>query len=390
MEVLAIEPYDGGSHHAFLSALDRYSRHRWRFATLPARHWKWRMRSAPMAILNQVAELAASREPDALLCSDMLDLATWLGFAARDRRLHDWVTRVPIVVYFHENQWVYPPAPGSRVDHHYAFTNLTSAAAANECWFNSEFNRRTFLEESRAFLRRMPDDQDVVDVQAVEERSHVLTPGFDHPSVTNDGPTLARKRGPASFSAASNSSPLRIGWVGRFEHDKRPDRFLELLTQLNSMAVDFQLILLGERGRQADHLDELKRRFADQILHDGFAPTTMEYEKWLGKLDVAVSTADHEFFGIAFCQAIWAGAIPVAPNDLSYVEYVPRSLRYESLPHAANLVAEISKRTPLQPEDSVWQAWQACRKQIEPLRAAPAVAAIDDQLQRLIDSTARP
>ena len=94
MNVLAIEPYFGGSHRAFLDGVMMASRHRWTPATLPARHWKWRMRSAPAALNQSVSEIL-NREPvrpDVIVCSDMLDLPTWLGLATRDPNLDEWVS----------------------------------------------------------------------------------------------------------------------------------------------------------------------------------------------------------------------------------------------------------------------------------------------------------
>ena len=46
MRVLALNPYHGGSHRAFLDGWMANSRHRFTLLTLPAHHWKWRMRHA--------------------------------------------------------------------------------------------------------------------------------------------------------------------------------------------------------------------------------------------------------------------------------------------------------------------------------------------------------
>ncbi len=46
LHVVVLEPYHGGSHAAFVSAIQAHSRHRITLVTLPARKWKWRMRGA--------------------------------------------------------------------------------------------------------------------------------------------------------------------------------------------------------------------------------------------------------------------------------------------------------------------------------------------------------
>ena len=64
---------------------------------------------------------------------------------------------IPLVVYFHENQLRYPVQEFDRRDHHFAWTNLASALAADRLLFNSQFNRDSFLEDLGALIRKMPD-----------------------------------------------------------------------------------------------------------------------------------------------------------------------------------------------------------------------------------------
>ena len=303
--------------------------------------------------------------PDRIFCSDMFDLPTWLGFACRNRQTVSptWLSEVPLVTYFHENQWAYPSAPKARVDHHYGFTNLLTAALSDACWFNSQFNLRSFLEHSSSFLSRMPDHEDSIDIEQIERSSRVIAPGFVPPKISD--------------AKRFKKSTIRLGWVGRMEHDKRPDRFLKLLDRLAEMGRRFELILLGQRGRKTESIDQIRRRYADQILWDGFAPSRDHYETLLGQIDVVVSTADHEFFGIALCEAIWAGAIPVTPNDLSYTDYVPQSLRYHSIDHAAEIIARVSTC------DSPDTITHNCRDNIRPFRIDQIVDVIDLELERL-------
>ena len=82
MNILALEPYYGGSHQALLDGWIAHSRHRWTLLTLPPHKWKWRMRHAAVTL----AELAgrqqvADRQWDVLFASDMLNLAEFLGIS---------------------------------------------------------------------------------------------------------------------------------------------------------------------------------------------------------------------------------------------------------------------------------------------------------------------
>ena len=82
MKVLALEPYYGGSHKAFLDGWIQHSRHEWTVLTLPAYKWKWRMRHSAITFAGQVGERVASGQQwNVVFCSSMLGLAEFLGLA---------------------------------------------------------------------------------------------------------------------------------------------------------------------------------------------------------------------------------------------------------------------------------------------------------------------
>ncbi|WP_372922997.1 DUF3524 domain-containing protein, partial [Roseovarius sp.] len=54
MRILALQPYDTASHRAVLEGWQRHSRHAFEVLTLPGRHFKWRVRQAPVALAQQV------------------------------------------------------------------------------------------------------------------------------------------------------------------------------------------------------------------------------------------------------------------------------------------------------------------------------------------------
>ena len=357
LHILAIDPFFGGSHRQFLDSVRDRSRHRWTVLGGKPVHWKWRMRSAPLEMAAATKDvLRGGDPPDLVFCTEMLDLAQWRGIV-RDSRL----TVLPTVVYFHESQWAYPLHPDARVDFHYGYTNLITALEADACWFNSRFHLDEFLRESRSFISRMPDGRDLHPIDDLARNSKVISPGFVAREVTRSG-----------------GSRVRIGWVSRWEHDKRPDRFVELLDQLRQDGVDFDLVLLGSRpSRSCESLSCIRDRHGGAILHDRYVESADDYWTWLGRIDVVVSTADHEYFGIAICEAIWAGAVPVVPDRLSYPELVPDECRYDSVEAAAALIAEYShvdRRDTMVPK---------CREQIELFSSQRTIDTIDEAIDDL-------
>ena len=323
------------------------------------------MRSAPVVVNRKIAQVLDGKPaPRIVLATDMLDVPTWLGFVSREAAIANRLNGAKLITYFHENQWMYPVSPDAREDHHFGYTNLLTALISDACWFNSRFHRDGFLDHSESFLRRMPDSIRDHDLERIRVQSRIIAPGFDPVVVTRN--------------AREKESSLRIGWVGRFEHDKRPDRFLELLNRIDQAGLDFKLVLLGERGRSAVAVEELQRRFATRILHNGFESTEQGYWKRLAEIDVVVSTADHEFFGIGICEAIWAGALPVVPDDLSYPEFVPDSLRYRTLDEAVRIIRNYTEETRRTAQTEV------CRNFVRPYHSNLIAERIDDAFEAVL------
>ena len=320
------------------------------------------MRSAPLALSAAArASIDSCGYPDVVFCSDMLDLPQWRGML-RDSQ----ILETPTAVYFHENQWTYPLSPDARVDSHFGYTNLLSALAADACWFNSVFHRDDFLKASDSFVQQMPDSRRDHHFAQLAQRCKVLAPGFVPPQC---------------MPPRVENQTITIGWVSRWEHDKRPDRLLDLVGRLDQRGIDFRLVLLGRRPRQTPGpLAELRKRFADRILHDAFAETVQEYWAWLRSMDVVVSTADHEFFGIAVCEAIWAGAAPVLPNRLSYPELVPGESLYDSLDQAVSMISDL-RSTEIRA-----QRIHSSQNQVSALRIETTVAAFDGAVRSLVRS----
>ena len=302
MKILALEPYYGGSHKAFLDTWIRRGRHQWDLLTLPANKWKWRMRAAAIHFSDDInRRLSRGQRWDMLFCSDMLNLAEFLGLAEPDIR------RIPSVVYFHENQLTYPSRFEQERDNHFAMTNMTTALAATTVWFNSAYHRDDFLSALKAFLKRMPDHRPLNAIDTLRKKSMVYPQGI------------------ASFAVPNKrvAGPIRVLWAARWEHDKNPDDFFEALKQVKDKGVDFRLHVIGEQFKDAPEVFTWARDFfAEYIDSWGYQKSRMDYEAVLAEADIVVSTANHEFFGISVVEAIAAGAYPVLPKRLSYPEIV--------------------------------------------------------------------
>ena len=303
MRIFLVEPYFGGSHAAWAEGYARTSRHEVHLLTLPARFWKWRMQGASYTLAEQAAELvAAVGQPDVVLASDMLDLPAFLGLARKV------IGRPGVALYMHENQITYPPPPGTAVDHSYGFTNWLSAVAADLVLFNSAYHLDEFYAVLPGLLGSLPDFTHREGVPAVRARSEVLPVGIDLERLVD------RPEG---------AGPPVVLWNQRWEYDKNPGAFFQALYQLIEEGLDFEVILAGENFRTSpEEFLDAERQLGKRLLHKGFSPSA-QYVELLARSDVVVSTAHHEFFGVAVAEAIAAGAFPVLPDRLSYPGLIP-------------------------------------------------------------------
>ena len=246
---------------------------------------------------------------DALMVTDMLDLATLRGLRPDLAKLHT-------ILFFHENQITYPWSPEDedlkrQRDQRYGWINYTSALAADELWFNSAYHQRAWNEELPSFLYKFPEGKELPLPRGSQS---VLPIPIERIEILAKAPRPQRKGAPI------------ILWNHRWEYDKGPDEFFETCRQLKRDDIAFQLIVLGESyARVPKVFAEAEKEFASEILHWGFAPDRKSYEAWLVQADILLVTSKHDFFGISAVEAIAAGAIPVLPEGLAYREHIPEN-----------------------------------------------------------------
>ncbi|HGG56482.1 MAG TPA: DUF3524 domain-containing protein, partial [Nannocystis exedens] len=309
MRLLVLDAYHGGSHAAFIGGFAAHSRHSQTLLTLPARHWKWRMRQAAIGFAAEVSRrYAAGERWQAVVATDMLDLATFIGLVPAE------IAALPRLVYFHENQLTYPVRHHDVRDHHYGLINITTCLAADAVVFNSGFHRDVFLTAVAELLAKMPDQRPVDTVATIRARSEVIPPGID---------------GPICGAKERQAGPLRVLWCHRWEYDKDPESFFAAIGEALRLGAEIRLLVVGKRFREVSPVfAQARLEYSEIIDHWGYVDDPATYRSLLGRADVVVSTAVHEFFGIAVVEAVAAGAYPLVPPRLAYPETLgPPALR---------------------------------------------------------------
>jgi glycosyltransferase involved in cell wall biosynthesis len=321
LNILLIEPFLIGSHQSWAEGLQEFSNHTISILSLPGRHWKWRMAGAAIELVEQFTKL--ERMPDAILATDMLDLATFLGLI----RGSGFEGKVGI--YFHENQITYPWSPTDRDkdlkrDFHYGFKNLTSALSADVVYFNSDYHKNAFLEALPGFTGMFPDFQPSHAKDHIFKKSKTLPLGLN----------LSRLD---AFKENSGTGPAIVLWNHRWEYDKNPESFFGVLFKLKEAGTPFQVVVLGESYKQTPEIFEKARQVLKvEIIHFGYAESFETYAKWLWKSDILPVTSYQDFFGISAVEAMWCGVYPLLPNRLAFPGHIPEANRSEFLYDSEN------------------------------------------------------
>jgi len=311
MKICLIEPFHAGSHAAWAEEYVRYSGHDVTLLTLDGRHWKWRMHGGAVSLAKRF--MTQGLEPDLLLASDMLDLATFLALTRTK------TANLPTALYCHESQLSYPWSPDDqdpqhKRDAHYAFINYTSALAADAVLFNSRFHLETLISQLPEFLKSFPDHNEPENVDLIKGKSQVLSLGLDLQALDRYRPGQPDE----------TIGPPLILWNHRWEYDKNPEEFFQALFHLHDEGLAFRVAVLGEAYRKSpDIFDRARQQLGERVIQFGYVESFADYARWLWQADILPVTSHHDFFGASVVQAIYCECLPLLPRRLAYPEHLP-------------------------------------------------------------------
>ncbi|MFT7560073.1 MAG: glycosyltransferase involved in cell wall biosynthesis [Flavobacteriales bacterium] len=358
MRALVLSAYDAQSHCYWHQGLiHNFPEIEWQLLSLPPRYFSWRIRGNSLfwAIDRRETLIQAY---DFILATSMVDLSTLIGLCPE-------LARVPTILYFHENQFTYPLSGSQHKSIEPAMVNLYSALAATVVYFNSAFNRSSFLDGVEKALSRFPDFVPDGVVQILADKSQVLCvplmnsafTAIDAEAITGQllredikNEKLERVKShmeirgtdfrntellvPKSLSTESldTEKPYEILWNHRWEYDKGPDR---LLAYIKALPSDLPLLfhIVGQSfARIPPEFDQIKNLLVQRgwLGEWSYVSLDSDYCRLLSRADAVLSTAVHDFQGLSVLEAVAAGCVPIVPDRLAYIEYIDASYRYES------------------------------------------------------------
>jgi len=351
--VYILEPFYGGSHKQLVDILtatlkastqEVFDIH---LFTLPAKKWHWRARTSALNMAQIVPRQLPECDRRILFCSSVLNLSEFLSLR---RDLTQKFNKN--ICYFHENQLVYPvqnkegprtkrglkPEEKEIRDFQYGYNSILTATVADAVVFNSQFNKTSFLDNINSFFNKQPNCKpDTASIrETIEAKSSILhfpvkAPFIDELDIFEQ--------------VDCGERCVHIVWPHRWEHDKNPESFFEVLFRLKETGLRFKLSVLGESFPQVPHIfDEAKVKLSEEIVHFGRIDSKEDYYRVLASADIAVSTANHEFFGVAMVEAALSGCFPLVPNRLSYPEIFPEACIYRTDQQLFKKLRDFSKK----------------------------------------------
>ena len=314
IRILLLSAYDAHSHRRWRQGLvGAFPEWDWTVLTLPPRNFAWRVRGN--SLTWSFAERRTLEQPyDALVATSMTDLSALKGMVPE-------LAPVPAMVYCHENQFAYPLRPLAQAQIEAKLASLYALVAADRVVFNSDYNRRSFLDGAQDLLQRMPDAVPPGVMAHIAGKSCcIAVPLEAHWFAGRAAPVVA-------------DGPFTIVWNHRWEYDKAPERLFAALLQMQQAGADFRVHVVGHRfRRQPGVFAEMYPLLQGHIGEWGTVTADADYHRLLRQSHVVLSTALHEFQGLALLEAVAAGCVPLAPDRLAYPEFVPEDCRYPSTP----------------------------------------------------------
>lgn len=334
--ILFIEPFYDGSHKQFIDTLIdglALNRDQYQLVTMTGKKWHWRARTSALHLSEQVPEVVGF---DTLLTSSVTPLADLLALRPDLNPLHK-------LFYCHENQLVYPVRKGdsSARDFQYGYNQILSCLVADSVLFNSAYNMNSFLSRVDSFLRRQPDYKPTSSVaDRLRRKSRVLYYPLLFP------PHCLAEYGRRDFGDRTNE--LHIIWPHRWEHDKNPEEFFNVIERLFSDGEQFSVSVIGQTFEDNPEVFARARHvLSDRVRFWGFQPSQQQFWHALASADVVVSTAIHEFFGVSVLQAMAVGCWPLCPRRLVYPELLQPDQLYSNSDQLLRRLKKLCRRPQL-------------------------------------------
>ena len=114
-----------------------------------------------------------------------------------------------------------------------------------------------------------------------------------------------------------SSSTLQCSYIGRVTDIKRPDRFLDVISEIKKRGVEIEFFIAGD----GELLDVCRERITREVLPVKVLGWQSDIEKVLSAADMVILTSDNEGTPLSLIQAGMAG-LPVVTTNVGSVSEI--------------------------------------------------------------------
>ncbi|XP_068543156.1 tRNA-queuosine alpha-mannosyltransferase isoform X11 [Anas acuta] len=299
MTVLLIEAFYGGSHKQLMDLLQEELKEDCVLCTLPAKKWHWKARTAALYFMQTVPPNPNYR------------------FMPEHKLAH---LENLIGVKSNGDAYQFAGLPGQQ-----------KSRALGGLMKNSNVCHESGLCEAQPGLCTTQHEGLHSPLTAPERLNKSEASESTNPCQEEDKQHLTFNLCNIWSGMDYQQRPLHVAWPHRWEHDKDPETFFKVLLKLKEKELPFHVSVLGECFTDVpDIFSEAKKALGSSVLHWGYLPSKDDYFQALCTADVVVSTAKHEFFGVAMVEAVYCGCYPLCPKALVYPEIFPAEYLYST------------------------------------------------------------
>ncbi|XP_042804622.1 glycosyltransferase-like domain-containing protein 1 isoform X8 [Panthera pardus] len=333
MSILIIEAFYGGSHKQLADLLQEELEDCVLYS-LPAKKWHWRARTSALYFSQNIP---ISEQYRILFASSVLNLTELTA-------LRPDLGKLKKILYFHENQLVYPVKKCQERDFQYGYNQILSCLVADVVVFNSVFNMESFLTSIGKFMKLIPDHRPKDLESIIRPKCQVIYFPIRFPDVSRFMPKHKTTHLQKILSLKGNGGAAPSMAPAFHQEQKSSENLLKNFNSESGPCNAAQQENLGSSLTQEPDLRMCHSSDNSSSLHEEDKQnTTSSPCDIFGGIDDPQRPL-HIVWPHRWLEAVYCGCYPLCPKDLVYPEIFPAEYLYSTPEQLSKRLQNFCKR----------------------------------------------